>query len=302
MASGPNIFGVVHVSSSGRYTREMLKSFFSHTLLETLDKFYIVDNDSSLDSFFPEGLESLYPLINRITVDRPRSFAENANGFLNHALECGGNLFLLNNDLIFSPGWLSPLKIEANAILSPVCNMQYRYSVDNFSLDLSMTFDQYLGNETKFLEIADAHQKKVKGLKLAHSFPYYCVKIPNPVLKSVGHFDERFSPYGWEDTDYTVRACIKGVPLFFQTGSFILHFYGKSTWGVGDIPLSEAKKGDADCEKKFIEKWGSRITKLFAYHSPDALGEIEAMLTNARFQAFQMYIKDSLSSANQKSG
>ena len=51
--------------------------------------------------------------------ETPRSFAANANLLLAAARAKSADLFLLNNDLVFTNGWLEPLLTDRRALLSP---------------------------------------------------------------------------------------------------------------------------------------------------------------------------------------
>ena len=42
---------------------------------------------------------------------------------------------------------------------------------------------------------------------------FICVYLPRPVLRIIGEFDEGFPGYGYEDTDYCVRAKRKGLSV-----------------------------------------------------------------------------------------
>lgn len=47
------------------------------------------------------------------------------------------------------------------------------------------------------------------------------------VLNTVGHFDEKFNPYGWEDVDFSMRVRKKGFKIFYNPNAIVYHKGGK---------------------------------------------------------------------------
>jgi len=152
--------------------------------------------------------------------------------------------------------------------------MQYQYIANSFKLEFSMPIKSYHGNEQLFNQISKSHCARNLGLIYVHTVPYYCVNIPYGVLKKVGLFDERYTPYGWEDTDYTVRTLKEGIPIYVNANSFILHFYGKSTWNKDGHPVTT---GDKHCAELFIEKWGQELADIFGYQKAEALASLQGI-------------------------
>ena len=66
---------------------------------------------------------------------------------------------------------------------------------------------------------------------------------------------------GGEDVDYRIRCAIKGYDVNFLIDSYLLHFHGKSTWGI------ETRKQTEERNKKykdiFLKKWGHDMTQIF---------------------------------------
>lgn len=277
------IFGMVSTKLSERYTIEALRTFFAATQLRSGDEFLLIDNDASLTD------ELLKPFLEQVIVirnDTAKSFAENANQVLRKGLEREADLFLMNNDLIFSEGWLDPLLIENNVLLTPVCNMQFDYSAGPLKLRLAMDLSDYAGNEENFRAIVRAHRQVKRGYKLFHSVPFYCIKIPHRVYRDVGFFDEEYRPFYWEDVDYTLRCYLKGYPLYFALDSFILHFYGKSTWRSGDKPKIEAEGEVTEQISCFERKWGKELAQIWGYQKPEAMLQLRACEEQAIIRAY----------------
>lgn len=47
------------------------------------------------------------------------------------------------------------------------------------------------------------------------------------VLNSVGFFDEKFNPYGWEDVDFSLRVRQKGFKIYYNPKAIVYHKGGK---------------------------------------------------------------------------
>src|SRR5690606_14022156 len=113
-------FGMMTTAASCAYTPVALRSFFAHTTLAEGDRLVLVDNDGDfeLPTNVPAGRVTL------VRPERPQSFARNANLLLAEARRSGADLLLLNNDLVFTSGWLDPLLADRRALLSPMSNAE----------------------------------------------------------------------------------------------------------------------------------------------------------------------------------
>lgn len=270
------VFGMVTLKSSARYTPCALASFFKETSLSPRDRFILIDNDGGFDESLLQG----FPAVGLVRNESPRSFAANVNSVMEIAADARDDLLFLNNDIIFGKGWLPPLLCERKAVYIPASNAQLPYSTPSLAFKLTMDLGEYLGRERDFEAIVERHRATTHGYRLAHTIPYYCVRIPRAVYEEVGAFDESLSPSGcWEDTDYTIRCYERGIPLFYAVDSLILHFYGKSTWSR---PMSPAEKAERDREEagvheRFRAKWGSELMDLFGFQRPEALERLRVL-------------------------
>jgi O-methyltransferase/8-demethyl-8-(2,3-dimethoxy-alpha-L-rhamnosyl)tetracenomycin-C 4'-O-methyltransferase len=253
-----NLFGMITTSRSREYTPVALKSFFERTPLKRDDRFILIDNNG--DFVLPDEVPA-----ERLTVVRhaePQGFARNANLLLAEARKGQADLFLLNNDLVFTSGWLEPLLSSRRALLSPMSNAEVAYAAGALRMQPAMDLSDYVGHESDLEAIARSHRRTHSGYKLAATAPFFCIKIPRVVYETVGDFDERFGQGGAEDRDYTIRAWIAGIPLEYALESFVLHFQGRSTWRGGETP-EEQRQRDAHYLNAFQAKWGASLTQAF---------------------------------------
>lgn len=86
--------------------------------------------------------------------------------------------------------------------------------------------------ECDYIQGPDDHQACVPVGKYDHFYPRMvgingpnC--IPETVLRSVGVFDERLAPFGYDDPDYCIRAIHAG----FQNGLYPLRYQSELSWG-----------------------------------------------------------------------
>ena len=90
--------------------------------------------------------------------------------------------------------------------------------------------------------------------------PFSCFKIPYDILNQVGYLDASYGTGGGEDIDYRIRCTIKGYDVNFLLDSYLLHFHGRSTWGI------ETRKQMEERNKKytevFLKKWGHDMTQI----------------------------------------
>ena len=254
----PNLFGMVTTAASRHYTPLALRSFFTHTPLSEDDRFILIDNDADFE------LPADVP-VDRITLvrpDAPQGFAANGNLLLREARARGADLFFMNNDLVFTRGWLEPLLVDRAALLSPMSNAQVTGTAGGFALQPFMDLADYTGNEAAVEAIAGRLRASSQGYRMTPSVAFFCIRIPQAVYEAVGGFDERFGKGGGEDRDYAARAWMAGIPQEFALQSFVLHFQGKSTWRGVETP-EQQKTRDAQYTQAFQQKWGPALTYAF---------------------------------------
>jgi len=253
------LFSMVTLKSSHHYTNHAIDSFFKNTKLKENDEFLLIDNDGcDLDKFFN------YKKIQIIKNKTPMSFAKNVNQSIDYALKGNKDLIFLNNDIIFTKGWLEPLNLNSKNISIPVSNQIFPYESDcgNLKLKETMNLNDFNNNYDLLNEIVKKHIEKYKLLTTAQGLlmPFFCFKIPYQILNEVGRFDEAFVN-GGEDVDYRIRSAKKGYDAYFILDSYLLHFHGKSSWdGVEtDIQIKQRNKLYSEV---FLKKWGKEMTQI----------------------------------------
>lgn len=72
------------------------------------------------------------------------------------------------------------------------------------------------------------------GLRIENSetLGFFCVFLPRQVIRSVGIFDERFTGFGYEDGDYSLRIRREGLSLAVFDGCVVEHSVNLQTTSV----------------------------------------------------------------------
>jgi GT2 family glycosyltransferase len=264
MTNGPcngncrRIFVMISTKRSLFYTRHALASFFRCTDVTAADKFILIANDHDATEFRSD--QRLEVIENK----SPQSFSANVNVALRAAKDTGADVLLLNNDMIFTEGWLPPLLQFPNAITLPMCNQQYQYREGDLDLRYLMEWDQFADRFEMLQQIARSHKERFveNPTQTDLLMPLYCFHLPNKILHEVGEFDESFGHAGGEDVDYRLRTLLSGYDVVYAGQSYVLHFMGKSTWRSGEPPAETAARDQAYFAR-FRQKWGDDAAAIF---------------------------------------
>ena len=250
---------MVTVKNTNYYTDYALKSFFKNTPINDDDDFFLIDIDGCETSKF-----STYGKIKIIKNNHPLNFAENVNQIIDIAIKNKKDLIFLTNDLVFTEDWIKPVLLNSSDISIPSNNQIFQYQSDCGNLKLKVTMDSKDFNENYDLlnDIVKKHKKKFKPNQKFQTLlmPFSCFKIPYNILNQVGYLDASYGTGGGEDIDYRIRCTIKGYDVNFLLDSYLLHFHGRSTWGI------ETRKQMEERNKKytevFLKKWGHDMTQI----------------------------------------
>lgn len=263
-------FAMVTTKDSLSYTYIALQSFFQHTTLGTSDVVVLIDNDGS---FNPALLQhkNVFGPIEYICNSQPKGFAENINGMIARCLSAGADLFFLNNDVVFSPGWLETLSATGPFTIStPLSNREVQYDFDAFRAKLVMGLEDYQGREVAFDLLCQEHQRHAQGVNTVLTLPFFCVRLPLAILEHLGFFDENFGRGGGEDFDYCLRAYLAGYRVCYALSSYMLHFGGKSSYSGAETTIEQENR-ELRFRTYFALKWGIELTKLILFEDRELL-------------------------------
>lgn len=269
-----NIFCMVNTRSSTEYTTNALRTFFKHTVLDDNDQFILIDNDNS----YCKSVDEISDKIVKHTNSSPKSFAANANQGIVHALKHKANLFFLNNDIIFTKNWLSPLLEENDSVLTPMSNREVEYKTPSAYFPVATSLAAYSNAPQELTHLAEFHRSNNTGYMQVLTLPFFAVKIPYHVMRSVGYFDEAYGLGGGEDYDYCLRTYLKGFSVKYACKSFLLHFGGKSTWS-GVESAEQQQKREEIFKSRFQHKWGMPLSRVIFMEEHELL-EQDLVLRN----------------------
>lgn len=262
--SRPTVYAMVSTHDSLAYTRLAIASFFAETVMGPADQLLVIDNDGSV------GSDTIGPYQDRLEVlvnPRPLTFAENGNRLLARTAEASADLFFMNNDLVFGPGWnVEVAALPDHVLAAPVCNNLFPYTGHTgWVLPKSLRLDDFHGHEEEFRALCRTHATQHPRIYDVPFYYFYCVRISPTVQQRVGLFDEQFR-LGGEDIDYCLRCHLAGVPVQYAGRSYVLHFQGKSTWdGPEQDSATEAR--NARYREIFRNKWGEDLLELLAWQN-----------------------------------
>ncbi|HTF91358.1 MAG TPA: glycosyltransferase [Planctomycetota bacterium] len=226
-----------------------------------------VDNGSSDGSAeFLAAATDVKLLRNNVNLGAPRA----RNQALPHAR--GEYVVFLDNDAMVTPDWLARLL--------------YHAEVNPLSGCIAPTSDRAAHGQQVVMtcatdpeSIARFARETSRDLNRQHFhapvLSSFCMLVPRRVLDAIGGFDERFSPWGYEDDDFTLRATLAGFQNRCARDVFVRH---------------EAYKGRSKLERhsellqanweRFATKWGLALES--ASKSDQRLAPVLAVPWTAR--------------------
>jgi GT2 family glycosyltransferase len=260
MPSSPEVSIVMLSKDRLDFTRQALKTLQQYT--ETDHELIMIDNASTPQTF--QWLEKQDFIDVLIRNKENLGFIKAANQGMRIAR--GKHIVLVNNDVIFTPNWLSKLLKPLKKNVGITTPLRFDGVTDQtvgkliqqgFDMPQPKNFAQ---KQVSKINVALAYNKlcenKFNG-KVHFTDKYvafYCILINRDLIDKIGLLDERFGMGFAEDNDYCYRAFKAGFRIGVCLDTFVYH-YGMITWaGIFN------SNGDLDKEirskvKMFEEKW-----------------------------------------------
>ncbi len=171
------------------------------------------------------------------------------------AVARGKFLALLNNDLVFSPGWLEPM-LEAHERLQGRAGVVGNVQLDarTGALDHAGIFINHKGkpehDRTTLWKLRLAN--RFKPVRRVTAATGACLLILSDLWRELGGFDERYVN-GCEDVDFCLRAAAAGRSNAVALGSVIRHHVSTSPG---------RKERDEANTYRFTLRWRATLTNL----------------------------------------
>lgn len=161
------------------------------------------------------------------------------------------NIVLLNDDCFVKDRWLSSLlrlgesRPELGIVGSKLLYPNGRtYCTEGYVTTEGTTVQVISRPET-------AHP--VKG------FVGCCMLIKKKVIADIGLFDERYSPFLYEDTDFCYRARLKGWQAYYCPESEVYHISGATL--RRKVDQQYVKSVEERNMRLFLERWGELMRR-----------------------------------------
>lgn len=210
----------------------------------------VVDNASDANTQLRLGeAKHRYPEVNFVFNSQNVGFAGGNN--IGIKLATGDIIILLNSDAFPSPGMLGRLA---------------EHFAHDTRLGMVGPVTNAAGNEQCIYTKGDSMEEKIhEGLLYAsndereifsaYRLDFFCVAIPNYVLKQVGELDEDFGRGYYEDLDYSLRVKAAGFKLGVAEDTFVYH---RGSTSFGKIP-GETKALLKRNKRLVIQKHGAGV-------------------------------------------
>jgi FkbM family methyltransferase len=249
----PVYYCMVSTHNSEEYTDLAINSFFRNTQFREQDRFFLIDNDGKYQ------LTQNRDKITIISNHQPKSFAENMNFVMKLAFIDKSDFLGLSNDLFFTENWNKNFGTR-KSISVPLCNQKLTGEFGDLKIKSAMNIDDFGEKENElneFLKTIDPQKVNINKEILG----FHCFHIPYEILSKVGFFDEKFVN-GAEDIDYRLRAYDLGFDMDVNCSSYLLHFYGKSSWRSGENGKKTAERYN-NYKNYFEKKWGKELAEKY---------------------------------------
>ncbi|MBM2840013.1 MAG: hypothetical protein HW412_541 [Bacteroidetes bacterium] len=228
MPSQPLVF-IIIVNWNGRdITLDCLDSLsrISYKNAKTV----IVDNASSDGSV--DAIRSRFPAVEVLEMKSNLKFAGGTNVGIRHALDRGGEMFLLlNNDTTVDPEFLSRMvdRMSSTPSIGMVGPKIYYYDNPNRIWFAGGTLSMWTGT-MKHVGIREIDNGKYDISKEIEYTTGCCILASREVIEKVGMFDESFSMYT-EDAEWCMRVRRAEYSIVYEPKAKVWHKLSISSGG-----------------------------------------------------------------------
>lgn len=179
----------------------------------------VVDNGSIDGS--GKKLDEKYSEVTVLFNESNLGFAAGVNKGIKNALEEGFEyIFLLNNDAIVEPTFLTPVikTAEENERVAAVGSVQYQMSSDDI-VTAGGELIPIFAKQRMYKEVQD------NGEYLAEFISGGAICLRAKAIREIGLFDERYF-FAFEDVDFSYEAIKNGWSLYINPDSIVYHEVG----------------------------------------------------------------------------
>ncbi len=252
---------IIPVFNKVAYTRRCLETLYANTGTAVSFEVIVVDNASTDET--PQYLKQAqkrFPNLKYIRNKKNRRYAGACNVGARAAR--GEILVFLNNDTEPQPGWLEAavnrltsskgIGIVGSKLLYPDGTLQHAGTW--FVRDRAHA--QYVCWPVHRFLGYPANYPKANRPEPVDAVTGACLFIERLLFQKVGGFDEKYGMY-FEDTDLCMKVRQKGLEIFYEPASVVIHHESKSFGNREELDRMNLRAGH-----RFFERWAEAVVPL----------------------------------------
>lgn len=170
----------------------------------------------------------------------------------------GDWIAVLDNDVTVYPGWLRRLRYHAEIDPSVACVVPVADRAAHGQQIEAPSSSDTAGLERFSAECARSRDRQAIYKNI---FSSLCVLMRRKVIEHIGGFDERFSPWGFEDDDFSLRVHLAGYRSRLALDVFVHH---AAYTGPKSTRHQQLLKRNWE---RFAEKWGAERSTTYGEYA-----------------------------------